>query len=471
MKRSNSAVAAALFCGALLRLYGVLRFPFEQDELYTVDEATNLFHTHLLPGIQARPVFFFLEHPFMGLVPHTEGWLRLIPFLFGVAGLWVVWRAGRALAGPTAAAVALALVIVSPWHLYASAFGRYYSLLFLLAGLIYWLLPRAYDIDEPPAYLATLVPLLIGTWTHPSFTFPVAGAVLGVSLISRNGTVGWRRPSRNAWAFLYGPFLIGSAIIAAGIRIAHPASSTVANGGDRGMLASLRLIPAMLDWMTPTVGVAFVAGLVLLLRSGEPSRRRLAAMGLFASVSTLLALFGLSFVTSIYADYGIAALPLILVIAAYPVEWAVERIGTRGANLLASTVTAIMLAGILPSAASYLSDGTRFDYRAAYAKIAASSPSTTVLTWPIIQQRHYAPLLSAQELPVDSAGLATALKAHRDLWVVTSVKRYGIVGDDTGEMERWLTGNCRQADQFQRPRFDYRMYRVDLWRCTDSPRL
>ena len=205
MKREKVAVAAAMIVAVLLRVYEVFRFPFEQDELYTIDEATNLFHTRLLPGIQARPVFFLLEHPFLSVIPHTEPFLRLLPLLFGVAGVWVTWRLARDLAGPMAGLVALLLVAISPWHLYVSGFGRYYSLLYLLAALVYWLLPRAYDANQPRGYLLVLVPLLLGSWTHPSFVFPMIGVALAVSFFPVHGPARFRWPSREAWTWLWGP--------------------------------------------------------------------------------------------------------------------------------------------------------------------------------------------------------------------------------------------------------------------------
>src|SRR6185437_11642818 len=132
------------------------------DELYTIDEATNLFHTRLLPGIQARPFFFLVEHPFLKLASPTEPFVRFLPLIFGVAGVWVTWRLARDLAGPVAGFMALVLVTISPWHLYASGFARYYSLLYLLAALVYWQLPTAIDSDRPQRYLAVLIPLFLG---------------------------------------------------------------------------------------------------------------------------------------------------------------------------------------------------------------------------------------------------------------------------------------------------------------------
>src|SRR5690242_10725347 len=87
VKRKTSVLVAIILVAALVRAYGLFAFPFEQDELYTVDEATNLFHTKLLPGIQARPVFFLMEHPIMVSLPHTPVVLRAIPFIFGILGI------------------------------------------------------------------------------------------------------------------------------------------------------------------------------------------------------------------------------------------------------------------------------------------------------------------------------------------------------------------------------------------------
>lgn len=466
MKRDSIVAWCIVAVAAVMRIYGAIRFPFEQDELYTIDEATNLFHTRLLPGIQARPVFFLLEHPFATHLSTAEPVLRVVALAFGVAGLWALWRFARDGMGGDGALLALVLAAISPWHLYASAFARYYSLIFLLAALGYWLLRRAYDSDRPRDYAAALIPLLLGAWTHPSFVFPLAGAVLALTLVARDGAIRWRWPSPTAWRYLYAPLVAGSLVIAVVIHSLAPARTTVANGGDRGLMATLRLVPAMVDWMTLTIAVAALAGIVLLLRSRAPGRRRLGMMALLGSLAMVAALFALSFVTAIYADYGIAALPLVLVAAAYPVVWILENGDPARARAAAWAVAAVVVAGVLPSTLSYLSDGTRFDYRPAYRRIAAVSPTTQLLTWPIAQQRRYAPALAARELPADSTVLSRTLDARRDLWIVTSVKRYGIVGDDTGALARWLSDHCRQRDEYQRPRLDYRIYRVDLWRCT-----
>jgi hypothetical protein len=465
LTRERTSVSAIMIIAVALRIYGVFRFPFEQDELYTIDEATNLFHTHLLPGIQARPFFFLLEHPFLAIGPSTAPYIRLLPLMFGVAGVWVTWRLARDAAGPVTGLVALILVAISPWHLYASGFGRYYSLLYLLAAIVYWRLPKAYDLNQPREYLFVLVPLFLGTWTHPSFAFPVIGVALAVSIFQRDGTTHFRWPSRTAWLWLWGPFLTVSACVAVTIRLLYH-NTDVSNGSDRGLPATVRLVPAMIDWMTLITAAAAVAGVILLLRSSQPSRRRFGSMAAFGAVFTVLALFALSFRTSIYADYGISALPLLIVAAAYPSGLLASSTDPIAAVAGSAVLTWILVIGVLPPMVSHLSDGTRFDYREAFSQINRTAPDLAVLTWPIAIQHEYGPGLRSHELPSTVTGLDSALSQYHDLWAVTSVKRYGMVGDDTGEMERWFWQNCREQGQFERPRLDYRIFRVDLWRCT-----
>jgi len=56
VKRESIVAWSIVVAAAMMRIFGAVRFPFEQDELYTIDEATNLFHTRLLPGIRPGPV-------------------------------------------------------------------------------------------------------------------------------------------------------------------------------------------------------------------------------------------------------------------------------------------------------------------------------------------------------------------------------------------------------------------------------
>lgn len=464
-RRREIALATILLVVAvLLRLYAATVLPFDQDELYTEVEARDLFATTLLPGIDARPLYYLLQHPLLTLLPRTPLMLRLLSLVFGVVGLWATWRLGRRWLGAQGGLLVLALATVSPWHLYASTTARYYALTYACAALALVAITDAYDSDSIRTYWWAFVVMVIGTLTHPSFVLTIVGAVLGLSLVGRSGAIEFRWPSRRAWMHLWIPYLVVVAIEAVMLR-SFGRSSAMANLSTRGLSATLRLIPAMIDWMTVSVFSAAVIGSLLLAFSRSPNRR-VGVMTIGAVVGGFALLFAASFRTGVYADYGIGMLPLIFAAAAGAVLWAANdhASGTRSAVVLA-----IIVAGGAPSIVSYFSDGLRFDYRPAYARIKTEQPGIPVFAWPTALQSEYGPGLKAYELRPDSAYLRQTLAASGEMWAVVSHKRYGIVEDEGRQIERWLGEFCRIVDRYERPRFDYRLYRVELYRCAAQP--
>src|SRR5262245_39103251 len=250
--RTTRALFGILILGTALRLVGLTSLPYEQDELYTVHEATYLFHSHLHPGIAGRPLYFLIQHVVLQAAGTSPLSLRLLPFVLGITGIWVTWLLGRRVFGDTAGLVAALLVAVSPWHLYTSGFARYYALLYVFAAVVCLWLPQAVDRDRPRDYLAVLAVFLLGTATHPSFAFPVIGIVVAVTVARSDGTLGWRWPTATAWRWLWGPFAV---CLAAGYIAVRSAGTQGAfqNWSGRGLAANLRLIPAIVQWITPVV--------------------------------------------------------------------------------------------------------------------------------------------------------------------------------------------------------------------------
>ena len=462
---SYGPIAALLVLAAGSRAWGLARFPFEQDELYTVLEARHLWAVQLEPGIAARPLYFLLQHALLWILPETEAALRLAPFAFGVLGVAATWALARRVLGEAPALAAAFLVAISPWHLHASGMARYWSLLYLLAALFFLAYFTARDDDRPRSWLLALGVLVAGLLTHPTFLFATLGAALGATLVDARGRPRWTWPTRRAWLFLWIPF----ALVLASARLAlvmTGSGDAVRNWSGRGWSASARLVPAIVEWATPAVALAAAAGALLLLfaRGEDAGARRWGAMAVGGTLCTLGALAAASMVTNVYADYAVGILPLAFVAAAAPARW-LARGGVR-AGPAAALVCVLVAGGVLPSTLSHLSDGTRFEYRPAFRHAAAAAPGAPVHVWPIILQRRYAPALHGRELAMDPRRLDAALAAERDLWVVTSVKRYGLVGDDSGAVAAWLDRRCVLAHRHEGARWDYRLYRVDLHRCT-----
>jgi hypothetical protein len=461
-RRRELLLALALMVVAtLLRLYAASVLPFDQDELYTEVEARDLFATTLLPGIDARPLYYLLQHPLQLLLPRTPLMLRLLSFLFGIVGLWASWRLGRRWFGAIGGLLVLALVTVSPWHLYASTTARYYALTYACTALAQVALTDAYDSDSPRTYWLTLGIIVVGTLSHPSFVMTLFGAVVGLSLVLPSNAIGFRWPSRRAWTHLWIPYLAILGVEAVVLR-AVGRSAAMANNSTRGLGATLRLVPAMVDWMTVSVFSAAAIG-ALVLAFSPSSRRRVGMMTLGSVVIGFVLLFAASFRTGVFADYGIGMLPLILASAAGAVLWATENHHSVGRSI---AVLALIVAGGAPSIVSYFTDGLRFDYRPAYARIAAEQPRIPVFAWPTALQAEYGPNLRALELRPDPVYLQEQLAASGQMWVVISRKRYGIAGDEGRVVEQWIDASCRIVDTYERPRFDYRLYRVELYRCS-----
>jgi 4-amino-4-deoxy-L-arabinose transferase-like glycosyltransferase len=462
--RVSTALAAILIVGAALRLTGLASYPFEQDERYTVIESTRLFDSPLKPGIEGRPLYYFLQHALFTIAPDTPAGIRALPFLFGMIGLWLTWRIGNRVFGVTAGLVGALLAAISPWHLHASGSARYYALVYVLAAAAFLALLTAYRTDRSRDYLAALVVFALGSVTHPTFFFPLAGAILAVTVVDSGGRLAWRWPSRRAWRLLWIPYATMLALGYAALRMTGSQES-LRNFAGRGLLASMRLLPAMVEWMTPTVFVVgLLGGALAAADTARPDRRRWGVMVLCGCLGAFVSLLAASTVTDVYADYGMSMLPLLFVSGGGLVQIAAERSSSRQA-VFAVAATAVICAGVVPSTVSHLSDGTRFDYRPAYRTIAEREPNALVLTWPMILQRYYAPALRAETLTADGAELDATLREAGRLWAVVSVQRYGIVLDRGDLLAHWLADHCRLVEAYERPRLDYRRYRVELHWC------
>lgn len=446
-----------------LRLPGLVAFPFEQDELYTLIESTELFDSPLHPGIQARPLYYLLHHMVIEVLPQTHFGLRLPALLFGVLGVWLTWVLGSRTIGDVGGLVAVLLVAISPWHMHASGMARYWSLIYLLATAFYLCLHRASRTGLPHHYLSALLFLVLGVATHPAFVFPVLGAAVGLYMVGAGDRLRPSMPSRNAIIYLWGPVGVG-ALLLVGLLFITNVQYHLRNFDGRGIHATLRLIPAMVQWMTPTIFAAGLLGSGLLLAESRGSHRQFGAMVVGGTCVALLFLFLASLVTDVYADYGVAMLPLLFVSSGALVQLTVPRGAGRG-YLPMWGMVAVLNVGVLPSTISHLSDGTRFDHRPAFDEIRRKAPELLVLTWPIVIQQRYAPELHGRELIVSPSFLEEKLIKERDFWAVISVQRNGIVSDEGGDVQRWLNDNCTLSASHQRPRIDYRVYRTDLYRC------
>ncbi len=453
------ALGATFALAALLRLHGLGSWPLEADEVFSYQRAFDLDRPN------ARPLYFFIQRLVLETLPHEALYMRLPAFAFGIAGVWATWALGRKAFGATAGWIAATLVAISPWHIYASQLARYWSLVYLVAALVYLLLPDAVDRDARRAYLAVLALVLVGAMSHPTTVFPLAGFVIGLHLVRASGDVAWRWPSRRAWLALWMPLAAG-ALLGLGVLVATGNLDAFRNGDSRGVAATLRLVPAIAQWASPVVVAAAIAGGLGLLAT-RPADRRWAAMALLGAATGIGLLVVASLVTAVYSDYAIAILPLAFVTIGGAVQRLGEALERKAARIVIGACVAVLAAGVLPGTVSHASDGTRLDPRPAHEYIrAAIERGVHAPVYAPVPDLHrfHSPAIPFAELPASPARLDRALAEAGGFWLVGFYHREGLILAGDG-VDAWIRANCHSVLRTQRPRLDYRVYRVELHWC------
>jgi uncharacterized membrane protein len=454
-------VTGLLAVAALVRVPGLTRWAFEPDELSTWRDALSMAGPSANgPGALGRPVYYLLQHGVLGVLPGSPLSLRLPALVFGLLGVWLTWVVGRRLFGDIAGLVAGLLVALSPWHQYASGFARYWTLVYVLALASTLLLIEGMDRDDPKRLRWAALAFTLGALTHPTFLFPMVGALLALHLMGPDCRVSWRWPSRAAWLNLWVPFLVVFGGWLVWLKISGNGRA-LSNFNGRGIGATLDIFAGMAEWTTLPVVVATVLGAFALSRNARGDDRRWAfvALGALATGCLLLLLAGRK--TDVYADYGMSMLPFIYVTVGAAVD---RALGTLTPVAVAAAV--ILVAGALPGVLSNLRDGMRFDPRPALAYVQAHGPARLVLGPSVQQKAYYAADLQFEEIG-DAARLPQVLTRTGGFWLLESRHRNGWINGGS-EAQAWVDRVCHVVLRTGKMRFDFRAYDVDLHWCGDS---
>lgn len=455
-----------LAIGALLRLPGLWLFDAWQDEIYSIFEARDLIHSPFGPGgMELRPLYFLAMHPLAKAMPHAMVLLRLPSFIFGVLGIAATWTLARRHLGLNAAIVAAGVLAVLPMHINDSQIIRYWSLVFLLGALFADALLRAMASDARRDHLLTLLWLLLGTLTHPTFAITAVGMTVAAHLVSGTGSMAIRLPTPAAWRLTWIPAVVILLAYYTGLWLFFTTERLVGEAAG----SPARLLPAIAFNLSPAIVTASTLGVLRLVASRDPALRRfglMTALGTLASVITLM-VGGYLRVLPVSVLYLSAAFPMVLcATGALCTSLGTTPVVERRA---AFVLLLILAAGLAPSTVSQLLDGSRFDYRPALARIAADDPRGTVVIWPRVQAMWSAPDLQSIELRSDTpVAMFDSLDAARDrFWVVASQRRQGFIGDTDGGKQQWLARHCNRVLTTGKPRFDFEQYITILWECRD----
>jgi len=156
--RNSAAVrlAVVLVLAAVLRVLALDK-PLYIDEIVTITVATQPLEE--MPGvmrqIDASPGLFpVLLHAWM-LAGRSDLWVRLLPALFGIGAVAIVYVLGRRLFDETTGLWSAFVMAIAPAHVHYAQYVRSYSLFTLLGGLHLLLFLRWFRVsaigDDGPA--------------------------------------------------------------------------------------------------------------------------------------------------------------------------------------------------------------------------------------------------------------------------------------------------------------------------------
>lgn len=187
------ALLAVILLGAGLRFFRADHQEIWGDEGAKL-EVVNQDLAHLFwPGAEVHPRFFhswlFIWFRLVGYQPYA---LRLLPALFGVLGLPLVYVLARRLLGSRAAAVGAAAVLaVSPFHVSYSQDLTMYTLLFAVLCVTGYTLVRALAAPGWRAWALYGLVCLLAVHTHYYAAFAIAAQGLFVLARARRALPRW----------------------------------------------------------------------------------------------------------------------------------------------------------------------------------------------------------------------------------------------------------------------------------------
>jgi 4-amino-4-deoxy-L-arabinose transferase-like glycosyltransferase len=162
-----------LLMGAGLRVLALTK-PFYVDEITTLTVASQPLSAmgEVMRKIDASPALYpVMLHGWLAM-SHSDGWVRLLSALFGIATIGAAYGLARAAFDARVGLWAAFVVAIAPIHVEYAQYVRNYSLFTLLAVLQLWAFLRCLVLDLPdrPRLVRDVVMLALATaamlYTH-----------------------------------------------------------------------------------------------------------------------------------------------------------------------------------------------------------------------------------------------------------------------------------------------------------------
>lgn len=149
-------ILITMIAGAI-RFYRLGAWSFWVDEIFTLNNAEDIFQSGFLDVLISHPISVTLIRVTLEALGTNEWSARLIPAVIGVVSIPILYVPVRNIWGPAVALGAVFLLAISPWHLYFSQNARYYTALMLFYMLAFFAFYFGLEKNRSWYLLAALV--------------------------------------------------------------------------------------------------------------------------------------------------------------------------------------------------------------------------------------------------------------------------------------------------------------------------
>jgi hypothetical protein len=278
---------ALLAIGVLWRLVRyLLRFPIWDDEAFICLNFLELDYLGLmreLRNCQVAPLLFLWgELTSLRLFGASELSMRLLPFLAGMASLFLLWRLARATLPPLAQTLAVGFLAVAIWPVSMGAFTKPYALDLLMSLLL--LLPAVHWLQQPQ-HSRWLILLMLATPLALFSSYPVVFVAGSISLALL--TTVWRQESKARFLWI----IYNVVLLAAFLGHYRIAGQSQLHSPDKGATTEQGMEDFWAEGFPPSNPLALAKWLVL-VHTGQMMAFPIGAQDGGSAVTTLLFLAG-----------------------------------------------------------------------------------------------------------------------------------------------------------------------------------
>jgi len=462
-----------LICGitlvaVLLRFYGLLGWPMRGDEPFSIRWGRGFF-TPGEPHESAYPSYFFLLWLIFKALGCSAAKDCLIParvpmFLLAVATFPLFWLAGKRAFGRAIAAVAIAMIALTEWHILHSKLARYYPAVFLFGGLSALFLYSAVEEGKPWRALAALVLGGVGASFHPTGAFVIGGGVCYVCVLAL-----WKRLRPPRWSWQVAIWYLAP-IVLAGLIAAPTVLGTMRAWSDKGLLWNYTPMHTLLGIVRNAglvVTLAAVAGVVVCAFK----RVRLAVFGLCWCVPGMAGLVVLSPLMDVRPDFLFSIAPGFYFLAAgLCVVPFVDMTPGRARGVCIVALGCVVALSQVPPTLSHFTERAALDPRPVVAFIEKQLRTDDALLiymsgfggqFPGHKRYRMARDFPQLYEPTGDwqTGFRVVEEAPHRTWFVFVFQRAGV----PPPLDGWLRKNARLIKRWRAKRFDYLSRDIEVW--------